>query len=86
MVPVAHAALTLAAHAVVELEPGTGATEAELLDHVDLHVTRALRVHSVSFTDALPRTTSGKIRRSEVAARLRATAPGLPRTEPKGSP
>ncbi|MFJ8543009.1 AMP-binding protein [Streptomyces sp. NPDC093586] len=86
VVPVPHPALTLAAHAVVEPEPGTDVTEAELLDHVDLHVTRALRVHGVSFTDALPRTTSGKIRRSEVAARLRATAPGLPRTEPKGSP
>ncbi|MEU4039122.1 AMP-binding protein [Streptomyces collinus] len=82
VVPVPHPALTLAAHAVVELEPGADATQAELLDHVDLHITRALRVHSVSFTDVLPRTTSGKIRRSEVSAHLRATgagsAPGLP--------
>lgn len=90
VVPVPHPALTLAAHAVVELEPGTDATEAELLGHVDLHVTRALRVHSASFTDALPRTTSGKIRRSEVSARLRATgadtAHGLSHSDPKGTP
>ncbi|WNM35896.1 AMP-binding protein [Streptomyces sp. Li-HN-5-11] len=72
VVPVPHPALTLAAHAVVELEPGAHATEAELLAHVDLHVTLALRVHSVSFTDALPRTASGKVRRSEVGAQLRA--------------
>ncbi|MEW2296420.1 AMP-binding protein [Streptomyces sp. NPDC006743] len=76
VVPVPHPALTLAAHAVIETEPGTAVTEEELLAHVDLHVTRALRVHSASFTDALPRTTSGKIRRSEVGARLRATRTG----------
>ncbi|WP_051812843.1 AMP-binding protein [Streptomyces sp. NRRL S-340] len=76
VVPVPHPALTLAAHAVIETEPGTVVTEEELLAHVDLHVTRALRVHSASFTDALPRTTSGKIRRSEVGARLRATRTG----------
>ncbi|WP_159674812.1 AMP-binding protein [Streptomyces mexicanus] len=90
VVPVPHPALTLAAHAVVELEPGAHATEADLLGHVDLHVTRALRVHSASFTDALPRTTSGKIRRSEVSARLRAAAAGtVPAphpTDPEGSP
>ncbi|MEU5252006.1 AMP-binding protein [Streptomyces longwoodensis] len=86
VVPVPHPTLTLAAHAVVEREPGAEVTRADLLDHVDLHVTRALRVHSVSFTDALPRTMSGKIRRSEVSAHLRTTAgagpaPGLPRAE-----
>ncbi|MGW3206560.1 acyl-CoA synthetase [Streptomyces sp. NPDC001135] len=70
VVPVPHPALTQAAHAVVELEPGRRATAAELLAHVDLHVTRALRVHSVSFTRSLPRTVSGKVRRAEVAARL----------------
>lgn len=76
VVPVPHPTLTLAAHAVVEREPGADATQADLLDHVDLHVTRALRVHSVSFTDVLPRTTSGKIRRSEVGAHLRTTGAG----------
>ncbi|NDK26712.1 AMP-binding protein [Streptomyces sp. TR1341] len=90
VVPVPHPALNLAAHAVIELEAGTRATETELLAHVDLHVTRALRVHSASFTDALPRTTSGKIRRSEVSARLRATAPdpahGPGPADPKGTP
>lgn len=35
-----------------------------LLDHVAEHITNALRVRSLEFTSALPRTTSGKLRRS----------------------
>ncbi|MFM9615550.1 AMP-binding protein [Streptomyces niveiscabiei] len=77
VVPVPHPTLTLAAHAVVEREPGAEITEAGLLAHVDRHVTLALRVHSVSFTDALPRTASGKVRR----AAARALVP-----DPKGTP
>jgi acetyl-CoA synthetase len=76
VVPAAHPALGLAAHAVVELADGCTAEAADLLAHVDAQVTEALRVHTVAFTDQLPRTASGKVRRSAVTPAP--TAPVLP--------
>ncbi|QKW24396.1 AMP-binding protein [Kitasatospora sp. NA04385] len=68
VVPVPHAGLGRAAHAVVEPEPGRPAVTAEeLLAHVDARVGAAVRVHSVEFTDRLPRTVSGKVRRAALA-------------------
>jgi acetyl-CoA synthetase len=75
VVPAPHPTLGQAAHAVVELMPGATPAPAELLDHVDARVTPALRVHTVQFTDRLPRTVSGKIRRAAVR-------PGPTRTYP----
>ncbi|MEU5313654.1 AMP-binding protein [Streptomyces sp. NPDC021562] len=64
VVPTAHPTLGLAAHAVVEVADGHAVDTAELLGHVDARVSEALRVHSITFTDRLPRTTSGKVRRA----------------------
>ncbi|WP_063771493.1 acyl-CoA synthetase [Streptacidiphilus albus] len=75
VVPGPHPVLGLAAHAVVELVPGRPARVEELLAHVDAQVTRDLRIHSISFTERLPRTVSGKIRRSAVARPAPAPAP-----------
>jgi len=74
VVSVAHPELGRAAHAVVELTAPGAAGPAELLAHVDARVTPALRVHSVEFTDRLPRTPSGKIRRSALTPAPSSTA------------
>jgi acetyl-CoA synthetase len=67
VVPVPHAVLGKAAHAVVELADDRAVPPEELLAHVDAQVSQALRVHSVEFTDGLPRTASGKVRRSAIS-------------------
>lgn len=64
VVPAAHPTLGRAAHAVVEVLPGHQVSADDLLAHVDARVSAALRVHAVSFTDRLPRTASGKVRRA----------------------
>lgn len=67
VVPAPHPALGRAAHAVVELSAERAATVTELLAHVDARVTPALRVHTIAFTDRLPRTASGKVRRTALS-------------------
>jgi acetyl-CoA synthetase len=68
VIPAPHPVLGLAAHAVVELVADGAAGPAELIAHVDARVTEALRVHGVTLTARLPRTASGKIRRSPLSA------------------
>lgn len=66
VVPVPHPELGQAAHAVVELDGRATVTVRELLGYVDTRVSESLRIHSAEFTRELPRTASGKVRRSEV--------------------
>ncbi len=68
VVPTAHPTLGQAAHAVVEVVRGTTVTAADLLTYVDARVTAALRVHTVEFTERLPRTVSGKVRRAALTS------------------
>ncbi|WP_030908033.1 AMP-binding protein, partial [Streptomyces sp. NRRL F-5126] len=64
VIPVSHPTLGKAAHAVVETHQGRRPDSSALLAHVDQRVTPDLRVHSLEFTTRLPRTVTGKIRRS----------------------
>jgi acetyl-CoA synthetase len=66
VVPVPHPVGGNVPHAVVVRVLGTSAGEAELLRHCSEHLTPELQPRSISFTDLLPRTVSGKIRRSVV--------------------
>lgn len=69
VVPRAHPVGGAVPHAVVELvrpDLASVSLESELLAHVDAHVSPELRVHSVSVSSGLPRTASGKVRRSAV--------------------
>ncbi|QMU68230.1 AMP-binding protein [Streptacidiphilus sp. P02-A3a] len=66
VVPTAHPTLGKAAHAVVEVVHGATVTAADLLRYVDARVSSALRVHTLEFTERLPRTVSGKVRRASL--------------------
>ncbi|WP_131786089.1 AMP-binding protein [Protofrankia symbiont of Coriaria ruscifolia] len=72
VVPRSHPIGGAVAQAVVVLErghrPGV-ALEAALLAYAARHLTDELRPRSVRFSDRLPRTASGKVRRTELAAR-----------------
>ncbi|SDX29844.1 acetyl-CoA synthetase [Geodermatophilus africanus] len=78
VVAVPHALGGAVPHAVVV--PSANAQEADLpsrlLVHVDERVAPSLRLHAVHVADRLPRTASGKIRRSAVGEWVRATAGG----------
>ena len=52
--------------AIVVLRPGARTTEAEVLALFDERIARFKRPREIRFTDALPRTTLGKVMRTEV--------------------
>ncbi|MFE1781499.1 AMP-binding protein [Streptomyces sp. NPDC059506] len=52
-----------------ESRSGDGDTAAEVFDHLDRELPPEKRVHLITFTDRLPRTVSGKVRRVELRER-----------------